>query len=66
MPVLQRASGLSASSLPAIQPQVMKDGYILDRATQLSLVKLVTVEEVYQDAHYKDGLKAPGHDGFNT
>lgn len=39
----KRLPGSSTSSLPVIQPQVMMDEYILDRATQLSLVKLVTV-----------------------
>lgn len=57
--------GSSATSLPAINPGVMKEGKVLSRAQQLGLLDPFTKEGVYTALSGIDDLKAPGCDGFN-
>ncbi|XP_019240181.1 PREDICTED: uncharacterized protein LOC109220175 [Nicotiana attenuata] len=56
----------AASQLPAIDPEVMKRGKMLNRHQQLQLVSQVTKEEVFQALMSIDDHKALGCDGFNA
>nr|XP_016450014.1 PREDICTED: uncharacterized protein LOC107774873 [Nicotiana tabacum] len=58
--------GEAATALPAINPQVMKDGQCLTRKMQLKLIKPVSELEVRNALNDIDDNKAPGYDGFNA
>ncbi|XP_060210446.1 uncharacterized protein LOC132637365 [Lycium barbarum] len=62
----KRLLGSSADVVPAINPSVIADGPVLNREQQLSLITLVTKEEVQQALKGIDDSKAPGCDGFNA
>ncbi|XP_059285082.1 uncharacterized protein LOC132038428 [Lycium ferocissimum] len=61
-----RLLGTAAVNIPAIQPDIMKEGPLLNRAQQLKLITIVTDEEVVQALKGIDDSKAPGHDRFNS
>lgn len=57
--------GSSQNYLPAINPNIMKEGPNLNRAQQLYLIRPFTKDKVFQAPEGIDTLKAPGCDGFN-
>nr|XP_009799121.1 PREDICTED: uncharacterized protein LOC104245233 [Nicotiana sylvestris] len=56
----------AAHSILAIQPNIMKEGNVLDRKQQLKLIEYVTMEEIQLALKGIDELKAPRCDGFNS
>lgn len=58
--------GSSTDAIPPIQPDIIKEGNVLDKSQQLKLIKPITVEEVHNALKGIDDLKAPGCDGFNS
>lgn len=48
------------------QPDVINDGYILDRYFQLQLIQAVNAEEMYQDISVIDNMQVLGRGDFST
>nr|XP_009759679.1 PREDICTED: uncharacterized protein LOC104212171 [Nicotiana sylvestris]XP_016463702.1 PREDICTED: uncharacterized protein LOC107786696 [Nicotiana tabacum] len=59
-------SRTAAVQLPAVSSEVMKQGNNLNRQQQLSLIRVVTEEEVKQALQDIDDNKAPGCDGYTA
>ncbi|XP_075088341.1 uncharacterized protein LOC142170347 [Nicotiana tabacum] len=62
----KRLLGNSASRLPAIDPNVMKQGPVLTRNQQLQLISPFTSDDVFKALQGIDDSKAPSADGFNA
>ncbi|XP_019251097.1 PREDICTED: uncharacterized protein LOC109230013 [Nicotiana attenuata] len=58
--------GSKDEAIPAIDPNVIKMGYTLNREQQLQLINKVTKEEIGEALKEINDLKAPGYDGFNA
>ncbi|XP_019241757.1 PREDICTED: uncharacterized protein LOC109221761 [Nicotiana attenuata] len=58
--------GPRADNIPAINPNVMKLGAVLNIDQQLQLIKPVTKEEEWEALKEIGDLKALGYDGFNV
>lgn len=58
--------GTTAAQLPAINPNIIKEGNRLDRQQQLCLTTPVTKEEVVQYLKDINDLKASGCDDYNA
>lgn len=44
----------------------MKNGYVLDRDSQIQLIQVVSVEEMYQNICDIDDMKALGYSDFSS
>lgn len=62
----QQLLGQSTSPMPAADPAVIRDGPVLSRNQQLSLIQPFNREEVLDALKGIDDNKAPGGDGFNA
>nr|XP_009780614.1 PREDICTED: uncharacterized protein LOC104229646 [Nicotiana sylvestris] len=58
--------GTAASTLPIVDPDVMQNGYTLNRQQQMQLIKPITKEEVQKAFQGIDDSKALGCDGYNS
>lgn len=58
--------GNSASSLPSLNAEIMRNGQTLNRDQQMQVAAEVTKEEIELSLRDINDLKAPGYDGFNA